>query len=80
MLRDDSAGRGQCKMLIRLREQTSARCQGMAHIAICENLYTRIIHVAVRPSTCNVVRKAFGTLLEHLIISKLLDVSDSYIV
>ena len=32
--------------------------QGMAHIAIYVNLYTRIR--AVRPSTCNVVRNAFG--------------------
>ena len=55
-------------MFIRLRELTSASCQSMVHIAIYVNLYTRIR--AARPSTCNVVRNAFGHLLEHLIISK----------
>ena len=65
-------------MLIRLRELTSASCQSMAHIAIYVNLYTRTR--AVRPSTFNVVRNLLGTLLEHLIISKPLDGSDSYMV
>ena len=66
--------------IIRLRELTSASCQSMAHIAIYRyvNLYTRIR--AARPSTCNVVRNAFGHLIiEHLIISKPMDGSDSYI-
>ena len=62
-------------MFIRLQELTRASCQRMAHIAMYVNLYTRIR--AVRPSTCNVVRNAFG-LLEHLIISKPLDGFDSY--
>ena len=35
-------------------------CHSMAHIAIYVNLHTRIR--AVRPSTCNVVRDAFGHL------------------
>ena len=48
-------------MFIRLREVTSASCQSMAHIAIYVNLYTRIR--AIRPSTCNVVRNAFGHLI-----------------
>ena len=43
------------------------------------NLYTRIR--AARPSTCNVVRNAFGHLIiEHLIISKPMDGWDSYMV
>ena len=69
-------------MFIRLRKLTSASCQSMAHTATYYhvNLYT-IIRV-VRPSTCNVVRDAFGLLirLEHLIISKRMDGSDSYMV
>ena len=50
-------------MFIPLRELTSVSCQSMAHIAIhvYVNLYTRIR--AVRPSTCNVVRNAFGHLI-----------------
>ena len=48
-------------MFIRLRELTSASCQSMAHIAIYVNLHTRLR--AVRPSTCNVVRNAFGHLI-----------------
>ena len=48
-------------MYIRLRELTSASCQSMANIAIYVNLYTRIR--AVPPSTCNVVRNAFGHLI-----------------
>ena len=36
---------------------------------------------AARPSTCNVVRNAFGHLIiKHLIISKPMDGSDSYMV
>ena len=60
---------------------TSASCQSMAYIAIYRyvNLYTRIR--AVRPSTCNAVRYAFVHLIiEHLIISKRTDGSDSYMV
>ena len=81
MLRDDSAERDNAWSFIRLRELTSASCQSMAHIAIYRyvNLYTRIR--AARPSTCNVVRNAFGHLsMEHLIISKPMDGSDSYMV
>ena len=48
-------------MFIRLWELTSDSCQSMAHIAIYVNLYTRIRDV--RPSTCNVVRNAFGHLI-----------------
>ena len=62
-------------------ELTSASFQSMAHIAIYRyvNLYTRIR--TARPSTCNVVRNAFGHLIiEHLNISKPMDGSDSYIV
>ena len=65
-------------MFIRLWELTSASCQSMANIAIYVNLYTRIR--AVRPSTCNVMRTVLDTLLEHHIISKPLDGSDSYMV
>ena len=46
---------------ILLHELTSASCQSMAHIAIYVNLHTIIR--AVRPSTCNVVRIAFGHLI-----------------
>ena len=42
-------------------ELTSASCMSMAHIAVYVNLYTRLR--AVRPSTCNVVRNAFGHLI-----------------
>ena len=52
--------------------------QSMANIAIYVNLYTRIR--SVLPFTCNVMRNAFGTLLEHLIISKHLTGSNSYMV
>ena len=48
-------------MFIRLRELTSASCQSIAYIAIYVNLYTSIR--AVRPSTCNVMRTAFGHLI-----------------
>ena len=66
-------------MFIRLRELTSASCQSMAHIAMYVNLYTRIR--AARPSTCNVERNAIGHLIiKHLINSKPLDGSDSYMV
>ena len=68
-------------MLIRLRELTSASCQSMAHIAIhvYVNLYTRIRAVRVLPRVTSCVT-LLGTLLEHLIISKPLDGSDSYMV
>ena len=42
-------------------ELTNASCQTMAYIAVYVNLYTRIR--AVRHSTCNVVRNAFGYLI-----------------
>ena len=65
-------------MFIRLRELTSAGCQSIAMYRYV-NLYTRIR--AARPSTCNVVRNAFGHLImEHLIIPKPMDGSDSYMV
>ena len=48
-------------MFIRLRELTSASCQNMAHITIYVNLHTIIR--AARPSTCNVVRNAFGHII-----------------
>ena len=48
-------------MFIHLRKLTSASCQNMAHMAIYVNVHTRIR--AVRPSTCNVVRNAFGHLI-----------------
>ena len=48
-------------MYIRLLELTIASCQSMAHIAIYVNLYTRI--KAFPPSTCNVMRNAFGHLI-----------------
>ena len=48
-------------MFIHLWELTSASCQSMTHIAIYVNLYTRIR--AVRSTTCNVVRNAFGHLI-----------------
>ena len=53
---------------------TSVSCQSMAHIAVYVNLYTRI-----RPRVTSCVT-LLGTLLEHLIISKPLDRSDSYMV
>ena len=62
---------------IRLRELTSASCQSMAHIAIYVNIYTRIRAVLPRVTSCVML---LGTLLEHLIISKPLDGSDSYMV
>ena len=68
-------------MFIRLRELTSASCQNMAHIAIYRYLNLYIRKRAARPSTRNVVRNAFGHLIiEHLIISKPMDGSDSYMV
>ena len=48
-------------MFIPLREMTSASCQSMANIAIYVNLYTTIR--AVRPSTCKIVRNAFGHII-----------------
>ena len=48
-------------MFIRLRELISASCQSIAHITVYVNLYTII--KAVRPSTCKVVRNAFGHLI-----------------
>ena len=53
--------KGSCKMFVCLWELTSASCQSMAHIAIYINRYTR--KRGVRPSTCNVVRNAFGHLI-----------------
>ena len=44
---------------------------------ICKSTY---YNKSCRPSTWNGVRNALGTFLEHLIISKLLDGSDSYMV
>ena len=61
-------------MFIRLREMISASSQSMAHKAIYVNLYTRI---RPRVTSCLTL---WGTLLEHLIISKPLDESDSYMV
>ena len=58
MLRDDSAGRHN-----RMQDvYTFAGIVSLDHIAIYVNLYTRIR--AIRPSTCNIVRNAFGHLIE----------------
>ena len=65
-------------MCIRLQELTSASCQGMAHIAIYVNLYTKIR--AVPPSTCNVVRNAFGHLIRAPHYFQTVAGSDSYMI
>ena len=64
-------------MFIRLRELTSAGCEYNAHIAIYVNLHTRIRAVLPRVTSCVTL---LGTLLEHLIISKPWDRSDSCMV
>ena len=51
-------------MLVRLRELTSASCQRIGPYSyIYKSIYLYTMIRAVRPSTCNVMRNAFGHLI-----------------